>query len=102
VGENGLTLLADGKNILYGGKVYEKHKDFELDSVYFKKGERIAVEIQWSKSAGNDLLTLYFNTSYHPSRLETPSVANAIPEFPPLSLFMVAAIVIGSFVLKKR
>ncbi len=100
-----LNPLAEKYNILdkYDG-LKKKMKEIELDSFRLKKGERLVIEINWSKSAGNDLLTLHFNSSNYPARLETPSyyTTSSIPEFSPHGLLAGLVIIIASYGIYRR
>jgi hypothetical protein len=88
-----LIPIAEGYNVLSCTNPCEKSKSFEIDSLTLKKGERIAVEIKWSGAAKSDL-TLYFNSSEHPSALEVPAVLNQIPEFSSTALLFVSIIIV--------
>jgi len=63
-------------------------------STHVNKGERIALEIQWSPSADSgDTLTIYYNSTSYKSKLISPPDHHPIPEFPTLALPL--AIVLG-------
>lgn len=100
--ENGLVLVKSGFNVISGED--DKTKIFELESLTLKKGERICLEINWSKSAGSDTLTLYLNSADHPSGLKTPyySTLNQIPEFSQLTFVVAVTLAIGGFAILRK
>ncbi len=100
VWDGSLKKLAERYNTLDAkAGLKKKTKEIYLESLQLKKGDRLVVEINWSKSAGKDLLTLYFNSSTHSSRLETPplSIPSPIPEFPPPVLSIAVVFVLASY-----
>lgn len=73
----------------------KKERPLPTDSpTSVNRGERIALEIQWSSSADpGDTLTIYYNSTSYKSRLASTSNNYPIPEFPTLALPL--AIVLG-------
>ncbi|MCK4732551.1 MAG: hypothetical protein KAT65_08835 [Methanophagales archaeon] len=89
-----------------GDGLVRKDRALSPGSVDVKTGEKIAIEIEWSSSAGSDdKLTIYYNGEDYKSRLVSPlsNPAWPVPELSTLILFSVGLLVLAGYaVLTKR
>jgi hypothetical protein len=104
--DGGITMITQEYSLVAPEDgLVEKIRDLETNSIDVNPGERIAIQIEWYRTADpGDTLTIHYNYEDYKSRLVSPSTSPPwpVPELPTLILFSVGLVGLASLVAFRR